>query len=325
MLALNLVDEASIGPNYVHPLTSATIKSHFDALEHTLGRQQQQVFPVIPTRHTTLSTREPLIMGIVNMTPDSFSDGGVNTMDNVLLTVRRMVDDGAHIIDIGGYSTRPNCADVDEEQEMARIIPVIRRLRQEGLRVPISVDTFRASVARVAIEAGADILNDVSAGAWDADMLSCAAELNVPICLMHTRGNPSTMNSLAQYDDVVDSVKVELGERLASALAAGIPRRNIILDPGLGFAKQTQHNLAIIKRLPELIHANSMTGYVWLLGPSRKRFTGQVTHESQPSDRVWGTAGAVYACLQGGAHIIRVHDVKEMALLAKMQSAIASA
>jgi dihydropteroate synthase len=257
-------------------------------------------------------------MAVLNLTPDSFSDGGVYHGGNLLETVRGFIANGADIIDIGGQSTRPGAQDVGEAEELRRVIPAIRAIRDAGIDVPISVDTFRAGVAEQAIKAGANIINDISAGLMDSNMLSTVAKLNCPIVLMHTRGTPETMNSLCQYGDVVKDVTKELEDRVAAAEEAGIRRWNILLDPGLGFAKDMQQNLELLRRLGEMTGG----GFPWVLGPSRKRFVGKVTGVSKARERQWGTAGAVAACVAGGADVVRVHDVQEMRKVVDMAVAI---
>jgi dihydropteroate synthase len=264
-------------------------------------------------------------MAILNLTPDSFSDGGDHSLNPEVLvqTVQRMIDDGAHIIDIGGQSTRPNAEECSEEEEINRVVPAIQAIRQSGLSIPISIDTYRSQVAEAAIQAGADIINDVSAGTLDPKMFQVTAGLNIPIILMHIRGNPKTMNSLAEYNgDVIEIIGRELSGRVKEAIRAGIRRWNILLDPGLGFAKNQKHNLEIMRRLEELRQQEGLGGMPWVLGPSRKRFIVGITEEEVAKERIWGTAGAVAACVQGGADIVRVHDISEMSKIVKMSDAI---
>jgi len=264
-------------------------------------------------------------MGILNLTPDSFSDGGKHGLDakSITKTVRQMIDDGAHIIDIGGQSTRPNADEVSLQEELDRVIPAIQAIRQSGLKVPISVDTYRSKVAEAAVQEGADIINDVSAGTLDPAMFPLIEKLSVPIILMHMRGTPKTMNSLSEYHgDLIDTIAQELSTRVDAAIQSGIRRWNIILDPGLGFAKQGSQNIEILRRLGELRAHPKLSGMPWLVGPSRKRFIGAITGEEAAKDRVWGTAGAVAASVQGGADIVRVHDIPEMSKIVKMSDAI---
>jgi dihydropteroate synthase len=270
--------------------------------------------------------RKPtLIMGILNLTPDSFSDGGKHSLngESIVNTVRQMIDDGAHIIDIGGQSTRPNADEVSLEEELDRVIPAIQAIRQAGLKIPISVDTYQSAVAEAAVQEGADIINDISAGTLDPAMFPLMAKLNVPTILMHMRGTPKTMNSLTEYHgDLIDTIAQELSTRVDEAIRSGIRRWNIILDPGLGFAKQGAQNVEILRRLGELRAHPKLSGMPWLVGPSRKRFIGKITGEEIAKERIWGTAGAVAASVQGGADIVRVHDIPEMSKIVKMSDAI---
>jgi len=311
-----------IAPNRAHPLTSTAFKHHLSAVPPPPPstpplRTFVQLSPTI-TLDPSNPKRDTLVMAVLNLTPDSFSDGGNYTTANLIIAVESFISNGADIIDIGGQSTRPGALDIGEEEELRRVIPAIRAIRAGGHTIPISVDTFRSSVARQSIEAGASIINDISAGMMDTAMLSTVAELNVPIVLMHTRGTPETMNSLASYGDVVADVKQELEERVRAAEEAGVRRWNILLDPGLGFAKTVGQNLDIIKRLGEMTGG----GFPWLLGPSRKRFVGTATGVLRAAERQWGTAGAVAACVAGGADVVRVHDVAEMKKVVDMAVAI---
>jgi dihydropteroate synthase len=227
-----------------------------------------------------------------------------------------MVEEGASILDIGGMSTRPNAEDIGEEEELKRVIPVIRELRKQSFPLPISIDTYRSEVARQAIEAGADLINDVSAGDLDPKMLAVAAELGVPICLMHMRGTPQTMGQLTDYEDgdVVAGVRRELLEKVQRALTAGISRWNIILDPGLGFAKTADQNVELLRDLGRLCEEGSgLEGFPLLVGASRKGFIGKLQNQPDPQKRAMGTAAACYAAMAAGAQILRVHDVKEIA------------
>ncbi|KAK9466140.1 Dihydropteroate synthase-like protein [Lipomyces arxii] len=320
---------AQLAPNYVHPITTRTIAEHLDHLcppdtyvsdlytvvpiRFPHGTKNQLMFDTI--HHIQMPSH---LMGILNVTPDSFSDGGSHvTAETMLAAAREMIKNKATMIDIGGQSTNPKSVNPGPEVELERVAPAIKLLRSlpEFNDITISVDTYYASVARGAIEAGADIINDVSAGLLDPNMLKTAAELDVPICLMHMRGTPQTMSKLTEYknDDVVEGVADELAERVRVAEASGIKRWNIILDPGLGFAKNQEQNLSIIRELRHLIHSRrEFDGLPWLLGPSRKRFIGEITGAVVPKDRDPGTAAAVVGCVAGGAEIIRVHNVKSM-------------
>lgn len=313
-----------IAPGRAHPLTSTAFKHHLAAIPAPPPgtpplRTFVQISPTTPPLDPSNPSRDTLIMAVLNLTPDSFSDGGKNHPENLLETVRSFTDAGADIIDIGGQSTRPGARDVGEEEELRRIIPAIEAIRAAGIDIPISVDTYRANVARKSIAAGANLINDISAGLLDSSMLSTVADLNVPIVLMHTRGTPETMNSLTQYDDLITDIVAELDSRLKAAEDAGIRRWNILLDPGLGFAKTMEQNLECIRRLAELTGNSALP---WVLGPSRKRFVGTVTKVDNAGERQWGTAGAVAACVAGGADVVRVHDVAEMKKVVDMAVAI---
>lgn len=247
-------------------------------------------------------------MGILNVTPDSFADGGKHfTFEHAVARGLEMIEEGVDIIDIGGESTRPGAERVSAEEEQSRVIPVIRALAGKG--VTLSVDTMRASTARLAVEAGASIVNDVSGGAADADMFSTVAELGCKYTLMHWRGHSKDMNSKAQYSDVVAEVIEEVTLQLDKALAAGIKRENIILDPGLGFAKDADHNWEILNRLDEF----QALGFPVLIGHSRKRFIGGET----PDEREAGTLAISESLLGKGIWAVRVHSVAPHVKLVK--------
>ncbi|KAJ4362983.1 trifunctional dihydropteroate synthetase [Neocucurbitaria cava] len=272
--------------------------------------------------------RDTRIMSILNVTPDSFSDGGKNyDIDESSLadTIKSHIAAGATIIDVGGQSTRPGSVQVSSEEELSRVLPAVKLIRAlpEAKNVAISIDTYRGDVAEASIKAGADIINDVSAGLMDDTMLPTVAKLGCTICLMHMRGTPETMNSLASYPDgVVETVGKELLERVRAAEEAGIRRWRIILDPGIGFAKKQGHNLELLRRQGDLRKYPGLEGFPWLVGTSRKAFIGRITGVKEAKDRVWGSAAAVTAAIQGGADIVRVHDVQEMGQAAKMADAI---
>ncbi|KAL3470149.1 Dihydropteroate synthase-like protein [Aspergillus californicus] len=269
-------------------------------------------------------------MAILNLTPDSFSDGGkhLTTDLNALSdTIRGFISAGATIIDIGGESTRPGSVPVGVDEELRRVIPAIRHIRTsipEAKNIAISIDTYRARVAEEACAAGADIINDVSSGLLDPEMLPTAARTGKSIILMHMRGSPSTMTKLTSYPNgVVTDVSTELLERIAAAEAAGIRRWRMILDPGLGFAKNQPEDLAILRDFAKFrTEVQGLEYFPWLMGPSRKRFIGKLTGVEKASDRVWGTAATVTASVAGGADIVRVHDVKEMWQVARVADAI---
>ena len=258
------------------------------------------------------------LMGILNVTPDSFSDGGeFNNVEAALSQAREMITNGVDIIDIGGESTRPNAEAVSIEEELQRVIPVIERLRKES-SIPISIDTTKAVVAQKAIAAGADIVNDISGATFDREMLSTVAKLNVPIILMHMRGNPKTMQSLTDYDDVVREVQEFLKTQVGKAIACGIKRSNIIIDPGIGFAKKAPQSLELLQRLNEL----KALSLPMLVGVSRKSFMRPILHQDDAKQRVWGTAAACYGAIARGADILRVHDVAQMHDVCRVADAI---
>jgi len=242
-----------------------------------------------------------LVMGILNVTPDSFADGGVNFETHIAIARGlEMIDEGVDIIDIGGESTRPGAERVSALEEQARVIPVIEGLAGKG--VTLSVDTMRAETARLAVRAGTSIVNDVSGGAADAEMFATVAELGCKYTLMHWRGHSADMNSKAIYTDVVSEVIEEVTLQLDKALAAGIKRENIILDPGIGFAKDAEHNWEILKRIDEFI----ALGYPVLIGHSRKRFLGGDT----PDAREEATVAVTQSLVGKGIWAVRVHGVK---------------
>lgn len=264
---------------------------------------------------------QPLIMGILNVTPDSFSDGG--NFFNPSAAVEHaqcMADDGADIIDVGGESTRPGALPVPPDEQIQRICPVIWTLARQ-LDIPISVDTTSAAVAQAALEAGASVINDVSALRFDPEMAPLAARTGAPVILMHMLGDPRTMQDNPTYTDVIQEIKQFLAERIEFALAAGIDRSKIIIDPGIGFGKTVEHNLLLLKKLCDLCALDVPI----LIGPSRKSFIGKVLGIEKPADRLFGTAAAVVACVHAGAQIIRVHDVKEMSQVVRLAAAIRGA
>lgn len=254
----------------------------------------------------TLALDRPVVMGILNLTPDSFSDGGQFLgFDDAVRRAREMAAEGADLIDLGGESTRPGSAEVSADEETARVVPVLRALR-DALDLPLSVDTRKAAVAREALAAGADVVNDVS-GLADPGMADAVAPSGAGLVLMHMRGTPATMQGLTDYADVVEDVAAELSVSLARADAAGIARERVVLDPGIGFAKTAEQNLALIASLRRL---ESRLGRPVLLGPSRKAFIGALLGGVPAAERDVGTVGACVAGLARGARLFRVHDVR---------------
>lgn|SRR5574337_156376 len=262
--------------------------------------------------------RRTLIMGILNVTPDSFSDGGrFFNPGRALAHAREMAEAGADIIDIGGESTRPGSLPLSEEEELGRIIPLIERLSAE-LPVPLSVDTYKSAVAKKALQAGASIVNDISGLRFSPDMARVAADAGAPVVIMHIKGTPRNMQQNPVYEDVVGEILSYIEEGIAIAERAGVDREQILIDPGIGFGKTLEHNLAVLNRLDEF----RGLGRPVVLGASRKRFIGTILGIEEPSGRVDGTAATVAVGIERGASIVRVHDVRRMAQVARMTDAI---
>lgn len=258
------------------------------------------------------------LMGILNVTPDSFSDGGeFASLETALLQARGMIANGVDIIDIGGESTRPHAESVSVAQELQRVMPVIEQLRQES-EIPISIDTTKAIVAQKAIAAGADLVNDISGGTFDPQMFSTVAQLNVPLILMHIRGNPQTMQSLTDYQDVVAEVAAFLTNQVEQAISCGVDKCKIAIDPGIGFAKTAAQSLTLLQDLKEL----KALSLPILVGVSRKSFMTPILQQDDPKARIWGTAAACYGAIARGADILRVHDVQEMYDVCRVADAI---
>jgi len=255
------------------------------------------------------SSDKPRIMGILNVTPDSFSDGGqFNTVQTALKQAEKMLHEGVDIIDIGGESTRPNSLSVSSGEQIARVIPVIRAIRQQlSTEVLISIDTRLSTVAKAALAAGANLINDISAGRDDPAILTVAAQAACPLILMHIQGTPQTMQDNPQYQDVVAEVLSSLQKDIAKALAAGVLRENLIIDPGIGFGKRVEDNLALLAHLEQFV----ATGLPVLLGTSRKRFMGGLCGVGQPDELVTATAATTALGVMAGVQLFRVHDVKE--------------
>jgi dihydropteroate synthase len=254
----------------------------------------------------TVGVVEPYtIMGVVNVTPDSFSDGGVFEDDVAAIAhARRLAAEGAAIIDVGGESTRPGAGPVPPEQELERTIPVVEGVAGLHLPVQISIDTMKLAVAEAAIEAGAGYVNDVTAFRHDPELAALVADRDVDCCLMHMLGEPRTMQDDPQYDDVVDDVKAFLEERLTAATRAGIAEERIQLDPGIGFGKTLEHNLELLRRLDEL----AAIGRPLVIGTSRKSFLGRITGRDV-TERVYATVATTVIAFERGARVFRVHDV----------------
>ena len=271
---------------------------------------------VLQCGRLSLDLSQPHVMGILNVTPDSFSDGGRhNQKDAAVARALEMMTEGATVIDIGGESTRPGASPVSVEEEMRRVVPVVEVL--SAYDVVLSIDTSQPEVIRAAVAAGAHIWNDVR-GLTRPNALQTAADLNIPVVIMHMRGEPTTMNNLDQYDDVTADVIAELQQRVADALAVGVKPENIMIDPGFGFAKNAQQNF---KLLNELHQFNGM-GYPILSALSRKRFIGEALGGAEPTQRAVASVAAHLLSIQQGACMVRAHDVKAMSDAIKVWQAM---
>jgi dihydropteroate synthase len=260
-------------------------------------------------------------MGVLNVTPDSFADGcAFLSAEHAVDLALRMQDAGADIIDVGGESTRPGASEVPVDEERRRVEPVLEQLSRR-VTVPISIDTYKAEVARAALDRGASIVNDVSALRYDPALAAVVANSGAAVILMHNRGRSSEMYREARYDDVVVEIGRELGERLGTATAAGISPERVVLDPGVGFAKRAAHSFEVLAGLQSI----AALGRPLLVGPSRKSYLKAAIGDREPADRDWATAAAVTASVLLGAHIVRVHAVKEMADVVRTADAIRSA
>lgn len=330
----------SVAACYVHPSSHVPVKDLLCLLLKSGSKDMAvnmpwnelpyvSLWPVLTLRGKALHWKSrgtaTWVMGILNVTPDSFSDGGLynKSVDVAVQRAIEMIDEGADIVDIGGASARPGSQDTSVVEEMARVVPVIQALRKLRPDTPISIDTWRSDVASEALKHGADIINDISGGRLDPRMLKLAAEKNVPIILMHSKGNPKMMMSLTQsYEHaqshlVVQDIAREMQQTVDEAIQAGIFRWNLILDPGIGFAKAKDQNLALLK---DFHRYEPFRSFPVLIGPSRKQFIKDcnaipVSPSPLPfsqHERIWGTTAAVSAAIAGGAAILRVHDVKEM-------------
>lgn len=258
-----------------------------------------------------------LVMGVLNVTPDSFSDGGqFFNADKAIEHSIRMAAEGAAIIDVGGESTRPGSSPVSAKEQLRRVVPVIKALCKK-VQVPISIDTYKFEVATAALEAGAAVINDITALS-DQGIGTLAAQYKVPIVLMHIQGTPTTMQIEPKYKDVVGEVLEFLLGRAKRAEELGIPKGMIFIDPGIGFGKTVEHNLLLLKNIHKFVD----TGYRVCVGPSRKSFIGKITGKEIPAQRIFGTAAAVALCVAAGVSIVRVHDVAEMVDVVKVANAV---
>jgi len=259
----------------------------------------------------------PLVMGVLNVTPDSFADTRRFSTESAIEAAIQMEAAGADIIDVGGESTRPGAVPVSAEEELRRVVPVLRGLAGR-VRVPLSIDTYKASVASAAIAEGAAMVNDISALLYDADMARTIAEGRAALILMHTRGRSADMYAQAHYGDVVQDVAAELRQRMDTAIHAGVPIERIVIDPGIGFAKRPAHSYGLLARIAEL---GALLQRPVLAGPSRKSFMREALGDRPPVERDWGTAAAVTAAVLGGAHLVRVHAVAEMVQVVRVAEA----
>ncbi|MFP4310731.1 MAG: dihydropteroate synthase [Nitriliruptoraceae bacterium] len=274
--------------------------------------------PDVRTRLGVLPTStRPIVMGVCNVTPDSFSDGGrYLDVDAAVAAGLKMVADGAEVVDVGGESTRPGAEPVEVDVELARVLPVVSALAAEG--VCVSIDTVKAPVAAAAVEAGAALVNDVSSALLDPDMVPVVASLGVPYVLTHLKGTPRTMQDDPRYDDVVTEVVDHLAARIEVLVAAGVDQDRIVVDPGIGFGKRVEHNLALLARLDAL----TVLGRPVLVGVSRKRFIGAITGVAAPADRLAGSLAAASVAVAAGARIVRAHDVAATVQAVKVAWAI---
>ena len=310
-----------VGTASIRPALSAAAPDALDALDRAVRawNDPPRDVALAGKRRIPLSKRAH-IMGILNVTPDSFSDGGRYVdVDAAVKHGLQLVDEGADIVDVGGESTRPGASPVDAAEEIRRVVPVIEQLSRVS-EVPISVDTMKAPVARAALDAGAHIVNDVSAGRFDSEMLPLVAERGCAIVLMHMLGEPRTMQADPRYLDVIGDIYDFLAERTEAARAAGIAAHKIVIDPGIGFGKARDHNLVILRRLREF----TCLGYPVLVGTSRKSFIG-ATLEAEVGDRLEGTAATVAYSVLNGAAVVRVHEVGYMRRVTSMVEAVTRA
>ncbi len=258
-------------------------------------------------------------MAIVNITEDSFSDGGLfNDFSSAIDHACLCIEQGAQVLDLGAQSTRPGASVVGTEIEIKKLIPVIKELKAIHPDIPISIDTFHHSVAQKALMAGADWINDISGGRHDPEIFNVIADYGCPYVLTHSRGNSKTMDSLTDYKNVLIEVKNELSNQIELALSSGVINKQIIIDPGIGFAKNVIQNLILMRNIEEFV----LMKYPVLIGASRKRFIGSVLNESDPNKRIFGTAAVASRCVIAGVDYLRVHDVKEICQVIKMTKSI---
>ncbi|MBC7328892.1 dihydropteroate synthase [bacterium] len=303
---------------YLKEQPFSSIKEVISEVEDTLRNIEREEWLLPLPRHPFSLGKKPKIMGILNVTPDSFYDGGrYNELERAIARAEEMAEEGADIIDIGGESTRPGSEPISVEEEMRRVLPVIKELVKR-VDLPISIDTYKSEVARAAVEEGAEIVNDISAMRFDQRMIEVVREKRVAVVLMHMKGTPKDMQINPYYEDVVGEVYDFLRERVEWAMKNGIDRDYLIIDPGIGFGKRVIDNIELIRHLPEF----KSLGLPILIGPSRKSFIGHILGGLKPEERLEGTASAVAISVMKGANVIRVHDVREMKRVIEVAYAI---
>jgi dihydropteroate synthase len=295
------------------------LKAIASDLRELLRNLSKESFQLKTPRRAIELARRTLIMGVINATPDSFSDGGtINSEEEGLRQAMKLLGEGADILDVGGESSRPGAEPVPLREELRRVVPLIRRIARET-GIPVSIDTTKAEVARQAIDAGAEIINDITALRGDGRMAKVAASAGVPVILMHMRGTPSTMQKEdLSYGSLIGEIRDFLEDRIEKASSSGIQTDNLVIDPGIGFGKNVDDNLRLLRHLGEF----KALGRPICVGVSRKHFTGKITGVTRPAERIEGTAAAVTAAILNGANIIRVHDVGIMKRVAAMADAI---
>jgi len=289
-----------------------------DKIEEVLNNFVQNDFKLVCRDYQLDLGKRTFVMGILNITPDSFSDGGLyDAPDKAVARAFEMKEEGADIIDIGGESTRPGAKPCPVEEELKRVIPVVKRLIKENIGLPISIDTYKSEIAKACLDEGAHLINDISALRFDSRMAEVIASYKVPVVLMHIQGSPQNMQKNPRYECVVSEIILYLRQRIKIAQESGIDKEKIIIDPGIGFGKTLEHNLEILRRLREF----KSLGKPILIGPSRKSLIGKVLN-LPVEERLEGTAATIAVSILNGANIIRIHDVKAMTRLARMVDAI---
>lgn len=295
---------------------------HLPEIADFLAQQLKENSPWFDFKMENIDTARPAIMGILNVTPDSFSDGGKYTsVEHALQRAKQMVDEGVDIFDVGGESSRPGADSVSEEEELSRTIPLIKKLHTTFPDIPISIDTTKSGVAEAALTCGATIVNDISGLQKDKKIAAVVAKHNATLILMHILGKPKTMQKTPQYDNLLLSISDSLEKSIKIALTAGVKREKIVIDPGIGFGKTVEHNLSIIKHLEWL----KTFQLPIMIGASRKSLIGAITESENPADRLGGTVALHTVALQKGAAILRVHDIVEAVQSAQILSALRGA